>query len=99
MVTSYAYYTQVQGQLLITEKQFGPLLYLAQKATSIPRHQNHMESFEEARLIPEIVQAKLQQFIPSEIRIRKYLSTLYCICWQQEHGKMIMCESPTCQYA
>ena len=51
MVASYTYYTQVQGQLLITEKQFSAMLYLAQRSTSIPRHENHREGFEETNFI------------------------------------------------
>ena len=51
MVASYAYYTQVQGQLLITEKQLGALLYEPQSSTSIPMHQIHKETFEETNYV------------------------------------------------
>ena len=45
------YYTQVQGQLLITKKQFGALLYELQRSTSIPIHQIHKEAFEETNYV------------------------------------------------
>ena len=86
MVASYAYYTQVQRQLLITEKQLGALLYEPQSSTSIPMHQIHKETFEETNYVdytymtPEKMQTKLQQFVLN--KMNKYLSMLYCICWQ-----------------
>ena len=47
MLASYAYHTQLQEQLLITEKQFGAFLYGPRRSMSAPRHQINRESFEE----------------------------------------------------
>ena len=103
----------MQGQLLVTEKDFCDFVVWTPHGIKIQRiYQNihfteklvrKLTNFYVEHVLPEILQRSMQS-LQSECAATNELSNensepiVYCLCQQEEHGKMIMCEDPNCEY-
>lgn len=99
LIWSSKYYTQVQGQLLICEKDFCDFV------GGLPEGYSYRGStwILLERLIKKLASFYIQHFLPEFITHHLQCTPLaktsmYCFCQKEEHGKMIQCENPTCKY-
>ena len=101
LIQSNRYYTQVQGQLMVCEKDFCDFVVWTPKGIFIQRI--FMDSAFRERLIKKLTTFYVEQFLP-ELMTRHLQcaasanTNVYCFCQKEEHGKMIQCENPTCKY-
>ena len=108
MSTTHSYYTQVQGQLLVTGKEHCDFVVWTPKGIVIDRvYQDFnftekllqkLTSFYDDFMIPAIIGLTLEQQTEDENNVADDQPELYCFCQQPEYGKMIMCENSACQY-
>jgi len=108
MATSHSYYTQVQGQLLITGKEYCDFVVWTPEGIVTDRvYQDFnftekllrkLTTFYVDFMIPAIVGLTVEQQIPDYENIVHDEDEVYCFCQQPEHGKMIMCEGSACPY-
>ena len=111
LVMTHKYYTQVQGQLLVSQKKYCDFVVWTQKGQVVHRVYPNINFTE--KLLQKLTDFYLQEFIPvllkhlnvpgdflqdSNVTNSSNVDNLYCYCQDKEHGKMIMCENPGCQY-
>lgn len=101
LIQSHKYYTQVQGQLFICEKEFCDFVVWTPRGMFIQRI--YLDSAFTERLIKKLTTFYVEQLLP-ELMTHQLQGTqsaevkVYCFCQKGEHGKMIQCDSPTCKY-
>ena len=109
LVCTHKYYTQVQGQLLLCEKQFCDFVVWTTKGLILKRvyidvHfteklSKKLTYFYVEKLLPEILTHRYTTDDPEMSSEESEDSNkLYCICRDLEYGKMIRCDHPECQY-
>ena len=105
--TSHPYYTQIQGQLFITELDYCDLVIWTKKGMVIERIYADI-NFSEKLLkkltdfyidifLPKFLQLALGDFLPT-ITQQRAQPKLYCLCQKVESGQMVMCDNPNCPY-
>ena len=109
LVRTHKYYTQVQGQLLLCEKQYCDFVVwtteglLTERVYIDVRFTEKLEkkltNFYVEKLLPAILIRRFSSDNP-EISSRENEGSdkLYCICQLPEYGKMIRCDHPECEY-
>ena len=109
LVSSHKYYTQIQGQLFVTEKLYCDFVVWTPKVRITQRIYPNVNFVE--KLSWKLTNFYIDHMLPD---ISAYESTssagiensaaenssqqLYCSCQQVEYGKMIMCDNPSCKY-
>ena len=98
---THKYFTQIQGQMMICERDFCDFVVWTPKGIST--HRIYMDSSFTERLIKTLTTFYVQHFLPE--LITHYLqckearkTPVYCLCQAEEHGKMVQCENPSCKY-
>ena len=101
---SHRYYTQVQGQIAICDKQFCDFVVWTKRGRSIQRIYKDapflekllqkLTTFYVEHLLPELMTHHL---ISSQVE-KQDQPKLYCWCNKEEYGSMILCDSPSCKY-
>ena len=109
LVRTHKYYTQVQGQLLLCEKQHCDFVVwtteglLTERVYIDVRFTEKLEkkltNFYVEKLLPTILICRFSSD-NHEISSRENEGSdkLYCICQSPEYGKMIRCDHPECEY-
>ena len=102
----HRYYTQVQGQLMVTGRLFCDFLIWTPVGYKIERvypdvHfweklEKKLTSFYVINVLPEIMTRRLKQELEMECESDK--ENVYCICQKGSSGRMIACENRSCQY-
>ena len=109
LVSSHKYYTQVQGQLFVTEKLYCDFVMWTPKGmvtqriypnvNFIEKLSRKLTNFYVDHMLPEILRSSLSAYESTSTAATGNSSQqLYCLCQQVEYGKMIMCDSPSCKY-
>ena len=98
----HRYYTQVQGQLMITDQLFcdffiwTPLVHKVERIYPDVRFWETLEkkltSFFVTNVLPEIMTHRLKEEIESD------KENVYCVCRSNSAGRMIACDNRKCQY-
>ena len=107
LVMTHKYYTQVQGQLLVSEKKYCDFVVWTLRGQVVHRLYPNTNFAE--KLQHKLTSFYVQNFLPVLLKHLKVSGVfpssdisdspnLYCYCQEGEHGKMIMCENPDCQY-
>ena len=104
---THSYYTQIQGQLLITEVNYCDLVIWTRKGIIMERIYPDVKFTEKLlrkltdfyvdNFLPKLLQSTLSEFLPS-ITQQHMQPQLYCFCQKEESGRMVMCDSPNCPY-
>lgn len=109
LVRTHKYYTQVQGQLLLCDKQFCDFVVWTTEGLIMERVYINIRFTE--KLTKKLTDFYVEKLLP-EILTHRYTGDdsemsseesednekLYCICQCPEYGKMIRCDHPECQY-
>ena len=108
VITSHAYYTQIQGQLVIADRQYCDLVVWTTQGITMERVLPDVNFTEKllTKLTTFYVNNIIQELVtehPLEDTIianspPSTESPLYCFCQKEESGKMIMCEGSHCPY-
>ena len=103
---SHKYYTQVQGQLLVTGKSYCDFVVWTPKGQLIQRL--HIDVNFTEKLLRKLNSFYVEQFLPELIKSLELpgnlpssdhsTEELFCLCQQKEYGRMIMCDNPHCKY-
>ena len=103
LMKTHKYFTQVQGQLSVCNREFCDFVVWTPQKTTIQRiYQDYsfiekllkkLTSFFVDYMLPELLTHHIQQPFSN-----KENTELYCFCQQQEHGNMIQCDNRGCQY-
>jgi len=108
IITSHAYFTQIQGQLVIADRQYCDLVVWTTVGIAMERVLPDV-SFSE-KLLTRLTAFYMNYIIPQFIAEHPLEDTifmdspsnteslLYCFCQKEESGKMIMCEGSHCPY-
>ena len=106
LVKTHKYYTQVQGQLLVCEKQFCDFVVWTTRGLIVERIyidvrftvklSRKLTEFYVEKLLPMILTRRYLDDAPEESSENEDCTT-YCICQGPEYGKMISCDNPQCQ--
>ena len=105
LVHTHKYYTQVQGQLLLCERQYCDLVvWTTVEFVSFRIYKDipfteklltKLTKFFVRNLLPELMTHRL---LNKEHYDCDNLSEVYCFCHKEEYGKMIQCDNPQCKY-
>ena len=109
MSTSQSYCTQIQSQLVISERHYCHLAVWTNKGIAIERVYQDVNFTEKLtrKLTTLYVDYIIPQLVPVEMPSQAGVPnkahtidppTLYCFCQKEESSNMIMCENPHCQY-
>jgi len=114
VITSHAYFTQIQGQLVISDRQYCDLVVWTTAGITMERVLPDVRFSEKllSRLTAFYVNHIIPEFIPEHPLEDTAIvnsppsvdspptteSLLYCFCQKEESGKMIMCEGTHCPY-
>lgn len=106
LVRSHKYYTQIQGQLLICDKQFCDFVVWTTKGLISERIYVDVRFTE--KLSKKLTDFYVDTFLPEILTHRCLDDTsessednsdkLYCICQRPEYGKMVCCDNNQCKY-
>ena len=107
LVFSHKYYTQIQGQLFVTEKLCDFVVWIPKgKMTQriypnvnfIEKLSRKLTNFCVDHMLPEILKTSILACESTRTEATENSSQFYCSCRQVEYGKMIMCDSPSYKY-
>ncbi len=112
LVRSHRYYTQVQGQLEITDAMFCDFIVWTPTDLFIQRifKDNRftetllkkLNTFYVEKMLPELMTHHLMNPITTDESLQNSSSydqlSLFCICQDVEYGDMIECENPNCNF-
>ena len=101
LVKSHKYYTQVQGQLAICDREFCDFVVWTPQKTVVQRIYKDFAFID--KLLRKLTTFYVDHVLPTHHIQDPYSSCesntqLYCFCQEQEHGEMIECENTDCQY-
>ena len=114
IIKSHKYYTQIQGQLEICQRNFCDFVVWTPTGLFVQRIYKDLQFVEKLikkltnfyveSMLPELMTHRLQntsdcaQSSSDSLNSSEATTEVYCICQSEEHGKMIQCENPTCKY-
>ncbi len=97
LIKSHKYYTQVQGQLEVCERNYCDFIVWTPNGLYIERIYKDVKFIE--RLFQKLTTIFVEQFLPEIMTRKLQMCKVYCVCQQEEYGKnMIQCENKTCKY-
>ncbi len=96
LIKSHKYYTQVQGQLEVCERNYCDFIVWTPNGLYIERIYKDVKFIE--RLFQKLTKFFVEQFLPELMTCKLQMCKVYCVCQQEEYGKMIQCENQTCKY-
>ncbi len=102
---SHKYYTQVQGQLAMCDKDFCDFVVWTPKGIIVERINRDLPFWEKLiakltafyveNMLPELISHRLDTVATERDRDKE---NKYCFCREGEHGDMIQCDNPSCKY-
>ena len=92
--TTHKYYTQVQGQLAICDKQFCDFVVWTAKGLFIQRIYRDKPFWEKVSL--KLSEFYVKHFLPKAIEESSLFvgAEKFCFCHVTEHGEMVFCDNP-----
>ncbi len=85
LIKSHKYYTQVQGQLEICERNYCDFIVWTPNGLYIERIYKDVKFIE--RLFQKLTKFFVEQFLPELMTRKLQMCKVYCVCQQEEYGK------------